>query len=81
MLNSLLLGDSMKTLSITVNDYLYDDLKHTVAPRQISKFVSEAIEARLKKQRDELIQAYKEASQDAAREAELGDWDNINESW
>ena len=71
----------MRTLSITVNDILYEDLKHSVAPRQISKFVSEAIEARLKQQHEELVQAYIDAGKDAEREAELEDWDNITESW
>jgi predicted CopG family antitoxin len=71
----------MRTLSITVNDDLYGDLKQAITPGQISKFVSEAIRARLEKQRKELIQAYQEASQDLTREAELEDWDKISESW
>ncbi len=71
----------MRTLSITVNDYLYDDLKQTVTSGQISKFVSEAIKFRLEKQREELMQAYKEASEDTIREAELEDWDKVSDSW
>jgi predicted CopG family antitoxin len=71
----------MKTLSITVNDLLYDDLKHSVGPRQISKFVSEAIEARLKKQREELMRAYVDANEDAELQAELAEWDKISEPW
>lgn len=72
---------SMKTLSITMNDYLYDDLKHTITPGQISRFVNEAIKVRLEKQREELMQAYKEAGEDVVREAELGDWDKVSEPW
>jgi predicted CopG family antitoxin len=71
----------MKTLSITMNDDLYSDLKDAIAPGQISKFVSDAIKSRLEKQREALMQAYKEASEDEAREAELEDWDKISEPW
>lgn len=71
----------MRTLSITVNDSLYDDLKHTITSGQISKFVGEAIKARLEKQREVFMQAYKEAGEDAVREAELEAWDKTSESW
>lgn len=71
----------MKTLSITMNDHLYDALKHSIAPGKISKFVNEAIEFCLERQREELVNAYKEASQDEIREAELEDWDKISDSW
>ncbi len=72
----------MRTLSITMNDDLYDILKHTVASRKISKFVSEAVEEKLDKKREHLYQAYLEAAHDVEREKELKDWDAISmESW
>lgn len=72
----------MKTLSVTLADDLYDRIKHTVAPRRVSKFVSEAVEVKLREQTDDLYKAYLAASQDEGREAILKDWDTINtESW
>ena len=72
----------MKTLSVTLADDLYDRIKHTVPPRRVSKFVSEAVEVKLKGQTDDLYKAYLAASQDGDREALSKDWDTINtESW
>ena len=72
----------MKTLSITLADGLYDCIKHTVSPRQISKFVSKAVEIQLKEQSKELYKAYLLAAEDRDREEDLEDWDKINlESW
>lgn len=72
----------MRTLSITMSDDLYDSLKHTVASRKISKFVSEAVAEKLNKKREILYQAYLEASHDVEREKELNDWDLISvEAW
>lgn len=72
----------MRTLSITMSDDLYDVLKHTIASRKISSFVSEAVEEKLNKKRELLYQAYLEASHDVEREKELNNWDTISiESW
>lgn len=74
--------ETMKTLSVTLADDLYNRIKHTVPPRRVSKFVSEAVELKLKEQNDGLYKAYLAASQDRDREAILNDWDTINiESW
>lgn len=73
---------TMKTLSVTLADDLYNRIKHTVPSRRVSKFVSEAVEVKLKEQTDDLYKAYLAASQDGDREAILKDWDTINtESW
>ncbi|OJW49134.1 MAG: hypothetical protein BGO67_11265 [Alphaproteobacteria bacterium 41-28] len=69
---------TMRTLSITISEDLYDNLKHTVSSRQISKFVSEAVKEKLCKKNEELYQAYLEASQDLEREQELKEWDILN---
>lgn len=72
----------MKTLSVTIANDLYDRIKHTVPPRMISKFVSEAVEVKLKEQTDDLYKSYLAASQDRDRESVLEDWDAIGpESW
>ena len=73
----------MKTLSVTLADDLYDRIKHTVPPRRVSKFVSEAVEVKLKEQTDDLYKDYLAASQCVDREALLKDWDTIinTESW
>ncbi|MDF3033422.1 MAG: hypothetical protein K0R76_376 [Alphaproteobacteria bacterium] len=72
----------MKTLSVTLADKLYDRIKHTVPPRQISKFVSEAVEIKLEEQANELYKAYTLAAQDPDREEVLRDWDAIDiDSW
>lgn len=72
----------MKTLSVTLADDLYDRIKHAVPQRKVSKFISEAVEVKLKEQTDDLYKAYLAASQEGEREALLMDWDTINtESW
>lgn len=65
-----------------MSDDLYNNLKHTVPSQKISKFVSEAVNEKLNQKREELYQAYLEASQNSDREDELKDWDAISlESW
>jgi len=72
----------MKTLSITVADDLYDRIKHTIPSRQVSKFISDAVEVKLNEQMDSLYKAYLAAAQDHDREDTLQDWDMVNtESW
>jgi len=72
----------MRTLSITISDELYNALKHTASSRQISKFVSEAVQEKLRTKNEELYLAYLEASLDQDREEELKDWDPLSlEGW
>lgn len=72
----------MKTLSVTLADDLYDRIRHAVPPRRVSKFISEAVEVKLKEQTDDLYKAYLAASQEEEREDILTDWDTIDtESW
>lgn len=72
----------MKTLSVTINDDLYNVLKHSIPARKISKFVCEALADKLEQKNQTLYQAYLEASQDQDRESELQDWDHASlESW
>lgn len=67
----------MRTLSITLSDSLYNNLKQTISSRKISKFVSEAVEEKLNQRREALYHAYCEASNDSKREQELKMWDEV----
>lgn len=72
----------MRTLSVVLADDLYDRIKHSVPSRMISKFVSEAVEVKLKEQTNQLYKSYIAAAKDRDREEILKDWDTINvESW
>lgn len=72
----------MRTLSITIGEELYNNLKHAIPSRQISKFASEALSEKLDQRKEMLYRAYLEASHDEDREADLKEWDTISlETW
>lgn len=72
----------MRTLSITIEDKLYNSLKQNIPSRQISKFVSEALSDKLEQEHDKLYKAYLEASRDTERENSLSEWDALSlEAW
>jgi hypothetical protein len=72
----------MRTMSFTLNDKLYDRLKRTIPHRQVSKFVTKAIEEELTKRACYLQQAYVEAAQDKEREEVIKEWEAIDhELW
>lgn len=72
----------MRTLSITMQEDLYDALKHTVSSRQISRFVCEAVTEKLQQKNEALYTAYLAASQDTKRQEELEAWDSLSlETW
>lgn len=72
----------MRTLSVTISDELYTNLKRAVSSQKISKFVSEAVSEKLTKKEEALYQSYLEASKDADREKEIKDWESLSiESW
>lgn len=67
----------MRTLSITIDEKLYDRLKQAVPTRGISAFVGEAVTAHLSQKEDTLYQAYQEACNDHARTIEMKEWDAL----
>ncbi|WP_342269813.1 hypothetical protein [Rickettsia endosymbiont of Orchestes rusci] len=67
----------MKTLSISLQETLYDQLKHSVPSKKISKFVSLAITKALEKDEQILIEDYTKAEQDEERQKLLTEWDAI----
>jgi len=47
-----------RTLSTTIKENNYQDLKKLIDPRQISKFFNQVVEKDLEKKKKELISAY-----------------------
>lgn len=72
----------MKTLSITLEDTLYKQLREIAQARQVSNFVADAIRAHIQAKMMELAQDYAEAEKDAARMAEINEWSALDaEGW
>lgn len=68
----------MRTMSISLNETLYDKLKYMIPSKKISNFVSNAIAKELEKKELELTLAYKDAEQDNERQNLLKEWDAID---
>jgi predicted DNA-binding protein len=68
----------MKTLSISLEDQLYEKLKQNTPPKKISKFIATIIKQELDKQENELANFYIQAEQNNERNIELNEWDNID---
>ncbi|MEA2813620.1 MAG: hypothetical protein QOI93_1317 [Rhodospirillaceae bacterium] len=62
----------MKKLTITVDNDVYRGLKKKVGPRRISRFLNDL--ARPHVVDDDLLTAYRQMSEDRAREDEAQDW-------
>jgi len=62
----------VKKLTITVDNDVYRGLKKKVGPRRISRFLNNL--ARPHVVEDDLLAAYREMSEDRAREVEAHDW-------
>lgn len=69
----------MKTMSISLQESLYERLKHSVPSKKISKFVSLAISNELSRTEGELSLAYKEAEQNINRQELLNEWNLIDD--
>ena len=65
----------MKTLSISIQDKTYQELKQLVGSRQISRFVNEAVEKELEQKKQRLIEGYKRVAKSKARRKEDKIWD------
>ena len=70
----------MKTMSISINEVLYDKLKHSVPANKISKFVNNAISKELEQKEQELILAYQTVELDNDRKKILDEWDAIDDN-
>lgn len=69
----------MRTMSISVEDELYERLKHSVPSKKISQFVSKAILQELTEIEKELSLAYEEAEASKERNILLTEWDATDE--
>ena len=69
----------MRTMSISVQESLYERLKHSIPSKKISKFVSNAISHELERMEQELVFAYKEAENTPERKQLIEEWDKIDD--
>ena len=67
-------------VTINIEDSLYLKLKQLIPNRQISKFISAAIQKALLGQEDELVKAYQDAYNDNQRRAENKKWEVLEMS-
>jgi hypothetical protein len=61
-------------LNITIDEDVHDRLKRELPAKGISRFINDAIRARLRPSRKALDDAYKAAAQEQWRRAEARDW-------
>jgi len=60
----------MKTLSISIQEKTYQELKQQVGAGQISQFVDKLLAEELEKKRQRLIEGYKRVAKSKARRKE-----------
>ncbi|HEY7443169.1 MAG TPA: hypothetical protein VH701_12170 [Vicinamibacterales bacterium] len=61
-------------LNITIDEDVHHRLKRELPAKGISRFINDAIRARLRPSRKELDDAYKAAAQEEWRKGEARDW-------
>jgi len=61
-------------LNITIDEDVHDRLKQELPAKGISRFINEAIRARLRPSREVLDQAYRTAARETWRRVEGRDW-------
>ena len=61
-------------LNITIDEDVHKRLKRELPAKGISRFINDAIRARLRPSRPALDQAYKSATREPWRKAEAGEW-------
>jgi hypothetical protein len=61
-------------LNITIDEDVHDRLKRELPAKGISRFISDAIRARLRPSREALDKAYKAAARERWRGAEARNW-------
>lgn len=61
-------------LNITIDEDLHRRLKNQLPAKSISRFINDAVRARLRPGRDDLDRAYKAASREPWRKAEADHW-------
>lgn len=72
----------MAHLSITIDQALYARLKKNLPPKRISRFIEEAVRAKLRPDKRNLDAAYKAASKEKWRRALAEEWSvTEGEAW
>ena len=60
----------MRTLSISIQEKTYQELRQLVGSRRISRFVNKAVEKELEQKKQQLIAAYQSSAQSRAIQQE-----------
>ena len=68
-----------RTLSITITENNYHDLKKIVGSRQISKFVNQVVAKELEQKKQELIVAYQSSAKSKKLQKEAKVWEEALE--
>ena len=69
-------------LNITIDEDVHERLKRELPAKGISRFINDAIRARLRPSREALDTAYKTAAQEPWRTAEAREWEGTDvEDW
>ena len=69
-------------LNITIDEDIHKRLKGELPPKGISRFINDAVRARLRPGRDELDRAYQAAAKERWRRSEADDWATVDiEDW
>ena len=69
-------------LNITIDEDVHARLKAELPAKGISRFINEAVRARLRPGRDELDRAYQAASRERWRDTEAAEWSATDtEGW
>ena len=71
-----------RTMSVSIDETLYHQLKRNAGPRGMSRFIAEALREKLHGGSDHLRREYVAAGKDKARREVLRDWDSLDaEGW
>lgn len=65
-------------LKITIDEDVYERLERELPPKGISRFINDAVRARLRPGREELDRAYLAATREGWRKTEADDWGAID---
>jgi Arc/MetJ family transcription regulator len=69
-------------LNITIDEDVHKRLKRDLPAKGMSRFINDALRARLRPSAETLDQAYKAATSEPWRKAEAGDWASTDaEGW
>ena len=69
-------------LNITIDEDVHERLKRELPPKGISRFINDAVRARLRPSRRALDEAYKAAARERWRRAETDEWEVTDvEDW